>query len=88
MIGVKYLFVEQRAPRGRKRTRSRWCSRARARGWASWLADAGSGGAAEYLPADALLAGYVSTREPRQLFQEFTALMTRENRPSPPRWRR
>jgi hypothetical protein len=46
---------------------------------ASWLADTGSGGAAEYLPADALLAGYVSTREPWQLFGEFTALMTREN---------
>jgi hypothetical protein len=39
----------------------------------SWLADAGSGGAAEYLPSDALLAGYVSTREPLQLFEEFTA---------------
>jgi hypothetical protein len=44
---------------------------------ASWLADAGSGGAAEYLPADALLAGYVSTREPLQLFQEFTAQITK-----------
>jgi len=38
---------------------------------ASWLADSGSGGAAEYLPADALLAGYASTREPWQLFQEL-----------------
>jgi hypothetical protein len=45
---------------------------------ASWLADAGSGGAAEYLSADSLLAGYVSMREPWQLFQEFTALMTKE----------
>ena len=44
---------------------------------ASWLADAGSGGAAEYLPADALLAGYVSTREPWQLFEELTALITK-----------
>ena len=43
----------------------------------SWLADTGSGGAAEYLPADALLAGYVSTREPLQLFEEFTAQITR-----------
>ena len=43
----------------------------------SWLADAGSGGAAEYLPADALLAGYVSTREPLQLFEEFAGQMTR-----------
>jgi len=43
----------------------------------SWLADSGSGGAAEYLPADALLAGYVSTREPLQLFEELTAQITR-----------
>jgi hypothetical protein len=43
----------------------------------SWLADAGSGGAAEYLPADALLAGYVSTREPLQLFEELTAQLTK-----------
>jgi hypothetical protein len=47
-------------------------------GMASWLADGGSGGAAEYLPADALLAGYVSVREPGQLFQEFTAMMTKQ----------
>jgi hypothetical protein len=46
-------------------------------GMGAWLADAGSGGAAEYLPADALLAGYVSTREPLQLFEEFTAQITR-----------
>jgi hypothetical protein len=45
---------------------------------ASWLADAGSGGAAEYLPADALVAGYLSTREPGQLFQEFTALISKQ----------
>jgi hypothetical protein len=43
----------------------------------SWLADAGSGGAAEYLPADALVAGYVSTREPLQLFEEFTTQITK-----------
>ena len=42
----------------------------------SWLADAGSGIVAEYLPADALLAGYLSMREPSQLFQDFRALMT------------
>ncbi len=45
---------------------------------ASWLADSGSGGAAEYVPADALLAGYVSTRQPGQLFQEFSALMAKQ----------
>jgi hypothetical protein len=41
----------------------------------SWLADTGSGGAAEYLPSDALVAGYASIREPLQLFQEFMALI-------------
>lgn len=46
---------------------------------ASWLADSGSGGAAEYLPADTLVAGYVSLREPAQLFQEFTAMMGQQN---------
>ena len=48
------------------------------KGMASWLADAGSGGAAEYLPADSLIAGYVSMRQPGQLFQEFTALMAKQ----------
>jgi hypothetical protein len=42
-------------------------------GMASWLANAGSGGAAEYLSSDAVFAAYVSTREPRQLFEELTA---------------
>ncbi|MBW8712782.1 MAG: FecR domain-containing protein [Acidobacteria bacterium] len=46
-------------------------------GMGSWLADAGSGGAAEYLPSDALVAGYISTREPQQLFEEFTAQITK-----------
>jgi hypothetical protein len=45
---------------------------------ASWLADAGSGGAAEYLPADALAAGYVSVREPGHLFQEFSQMMAKQ----------
>jgi hypothetical protein len=79
MIGVKYLFVEQRAPAGAEENEVTLVFQGERRGMASWLADAGSGGAAEYLSADALFAGYVSTREPRQLFQEFTALMVREN---------
>src|SRR4029453_16740137 len=44
----------------------------------SWLADAGSGGAAEYLPADVIAAGYVSTREPLQLFQDLIAQISRD----------
>lgn len=79
MTGVKYLFFEQRAPTGAEQNEVTVVFGGPRTGMASWLADAGSGGAAEYVASDALLAGYVSTREPRQLFEEFTAFMTKEN---------
>ena len=79
MIGMKYLFLEQRAPAGAEENELTLAFQGPRKGMASWLADTGSGGAAEYLPADALLAGYVSTREPWQLFEEFAVLMTRQN---------
>lgn len=78
LIGLKYLFLEQRAPAGAEENEVTLVFPGVRTGLASWLADAGSGGAAEYLPADALLAGYVSMREPRRLFQEFTALITKQ----------
>jgi ferric-dicitrate binding protein FerR (iron transport regulator) len=77
MTGMKYVFVEQRAPTGAEENEVTFAFEGARTGMASWLADAGSGGAAEYLPADALIAGYVSTREPLQLFEEFTAQLTR-----------
>ena len=79
MTGVKYVFLEQRAPAGAEENEVTVVFQGIRTGMAAWLADAGSGGAAEYVAADALVAGYVSTREPRQLFQEFTAFMTKEN---------
>jgi hypothetical protein len=77
MIGMKYLFIEQRAPAGAEENELTLLFEGVRSGMASWLADAGSGGAAEYLAPDSLLAGYVSMQEPWQLFQEFTALMTK-----------
>jgi hypothetical protein len=77
MIGMKYIFLEQRAPAGAVENEVTFAFQGARTGMGSWLADSGSGGAAEYLPADALLAGYVSTREPWQLFEEFTAQITR-----------
>lgn len=77
MIGMKYLFVEQRAPAGAVENEVTFAFQGARTGMGSWLADTGSGGAAEYLPADALLAGYVSTREPLQLFGEFIAQITK-----------
>jgi hypothetical protein len=78
IAGVKYLFLEQRSPAGAEENEVTVTFQNARKGMASWLADGGSGGAAEYLPADALLAGYVSMREPGQLFQEFTALMSKQ----------
>lgn len=77
MIGMKYLFLEQRAPAGAEENEVTVAFQGARTGMGSWLADAGSGGAAEYLPADALLAGYVSTREPLQLFEELTPQITK-----------
>ena len=77
MLGMKYLFLEQRAPAGAIENEVTLTFEGPRTGMGSWLADAGSGGAAEYLPADALLAGYVSTREPLQLFEELTARIAR-----------
>jgi ferric-dicitrate binding protein FerR (iron transport regulator) len=77
MLGMKYLFIEQRAPAGAEENEVTLAFQGARTGMASWLADAGSGGAAEYLPSDVLLAGYVSTREPLQLFEEFTAQLTK-----------
>lgn len=72
---MKFLFLEQRAPEGAEEHEVTVTFDGARSGMASWLADGGSGGAAEYIPSDALLAGYVSMREPGQLFNEFTALM-------------
>jgi hypothetical protein len=77
MIGMKYVFLEQRAPAGAVENEVTFAFQGARTGMASWLADAGAGGAAEYLPSDALVAGYVSTREPLQLFEEFTAQITK-----------
>lgn len=75
LAGLQYLFFEQRTPGGAEENEVTATFDGERSGIASWLADGGSGGAAEFLPADALVAGYVSTREPGQLFQEFKTLM-------------
>jgi hypothetical protein len=77
MMGTKYVFFEQRAPAGAEENEVTLLFDGERKGMAAWLADAGSGGAADYLPVDALLAGYVSVQQPSTLFQEFVALMTR-----------
>jgi ferric-dicitrate binding protein FerR (iron transport regulator) len=77
MIGMKYLLLEQRAAAGAVENEGTFAFQGPRTGMGSWLADSGSGGAAEYVPSDALAAGYVSIREPLQLFEEFTAQISR-----------
>jgi hypothetical protein len=77
MIGMQYLFLEQRAPSGAVENEVTFAFQGARTGMGSWLADSGSGGAAEYLPSDALAAMYVSIREPLQLFEELTAQIAR-----------
>ena len=86
MVGVNYVFLEQRSPQGAEENEVTIMFPGARTGVGSWLADGGSGGAAEYVPADALLAGYVSVRQPGQLFQEFTALVANRSRPSNDGW--
>ena len=57
MTKMKYVFLEQRAPAGAEENEVTFAFQGPPTGVASWLADAGSGGAAEYLPADSLVAG-------------------------------
>jgi hypothetical protein len=75
MVGVNDVFLEQRSPDGGEENEVTVTFKDPRTGMASWLADGGSGGAAEYLPADAIVAGYGSIREPSQLFQELSTLM-------------
>jgi hypothetical protein len=77
MMGMNYVFLEQRAPAGAEENEVTFAFQGTRTGIGSLLADSGSGGAAEYLPVDALIAGYISTREPMQLFEEFSAQLTK-----------
>ncbi len=77
MQQMKHLFVEQRAVTGAEENEVTLTFKGPRMGMASWLASTGSGGAAEYLPADSLFAVYASTREPRQLFDELTAQLAK-----------
>ncbi len=76
---MKYLFLEQRDVQGVDENEVTLTFKGPRMGMASWLANTGSGGAAEYLSSDAIFALYASTREPRQLFDELTAQLSKLN---------
>ena len=77
LIGMNTLFLEQRAPAGAEENEVTLAFQGIRTGMGAWLADGSSGGAAEYLPADALVAGALATRQPLHLFQDLTAQMVK-----------
>ena len=76
---MKFLFLEQRDIQGAAENEVTLAFKGPREGMASWLANSGSGGAAEYLSSDAIFALYVSTREPRQMLDELTAQLSKLN---------
>jgi hypothetical protein len=73
---LKHIILEQRSA-GIEENEIAVSFKGPRKGLASFLASNGSGGAAEYLSRDVIAAIYVSTREPRQMFEELTALIAR-----------
>jgi len=73
---VKYLFFNQRNSGGIAENELTVAFDGQRTGLSSFLADSGTGGAAEYISSEALAAGYIVTREPRQLFEEFLARLS------------
>lgn len=76
---ARHLFLERRAPQGVEENDLTLAFAGPRIGMASVLAEAGSGGAAEYLPSGVLAAGYVSMREPEQVFGEMLRLATQSD---------
>jgi hypothetical protein len=74
---MRFLMFERRGVLGGEENAVTLTFQGERQGMASWLANSGSGGAAEYLSSDAVFAAYLSTREPKQLFEELTAQLAK-----------
>jgi hypothetical protein len=76
---LKYLFLEQHEFQGVEENELALTFKGPRMGLASFLANSGSGGAAEYLSRDVIAAASFSTREPRQLFDEMVTRFSPQN---------
>lgn len=74
---LKHLFLTQRGSQATEENEMSVSFKGPRTGLSSFLASAGSGGAAEYISRDAVAAVYVATREPEQLFNEMISLLSR-----------
>lgn len=76
---LKHIFVEQRNAFGSQENEVAVSFNGPRTGLASFLASTGSGGAAEYISSDSLVAFFASTREPRQMVEEMFRLAAMSN---------
>lgn len=76
---VKHLFFDQPNAMGVPENEMLVTFNGPRMGLTSFMADMGTGGAAEYISSDALAAGYIATREPQRLFEELVALFARSD---------
>lgn len=79
MMGIeqmKYVFLEQRTAGGVEENEATLAFAGARTGVAAWLASKGTGGAAEYISSDALMAFSASTKDSKQLFDEMVARLT------------
>ncbi len=79
MMGIeqmKYVFFEQRTSGGVEENEATMAFAGARTGVAAWLASKGTGGAAEYISSDALMAFSASTKDSKQLYDEIVARLT------------
>ncbi len=68
---LKHLFLEQKSVAGADENSALLTFNGQREGLASWLASPAATAAGEYISAEALIAGSVTTRNPRQLFDSL-----------------
>jgi hypothetical protein len=76
---VKHLFLERHDVQSGEENEMALTFKGQRTGMAAFLADTGSGGAAEYIPSDVIIAAYLSTLEPKQMFEGTMALISRSS---------
>ncbi len=74
---MRYLVVEQRNPTTGEENEASLAFNGPRTGPASWLATPSAQGSAEYVSSDAVIAFSAVTRNPRQIVDEFVAMMGR-----------
>ncbi|MBI4893141.1 MAG: FecR domain-containing protein [Acidobacteria bacterium] len=74
---ARYVFFEQRQTQGGEENEATLLFNGARTGFASWLASAGASGASQYISSDASVVFAATVREPRQIFDELLAQISK-----------